>query len=49
MCLLSTTFRNAPTHPPILFDQSLTQRIKEKPKKASALAGYTCIDLIIFI
>ena len=28
MCFLSTTFPNAPAHPPILFDQSLTTATK---------------------
>ena len=31
MCISSTTFPNAPAHPPILFDQSLTE-ILDSPK-----------------
>ena len=29
MCFLSTTFPNAPAHPPILFDQSLSQLLNQ--------------------
>ena len=39
MCFLSTTFPNAPAHPPILFDQFLTQQMEDVNYSVSAVCS----------